>query len=64
MAAAFKGAFAVDFGAFHASYAKTARRIASREHRGSFLFDVDDMEQWIWERAIFNWKRYCQADSK
>lgn len=55
---------AVEFASFHSTYARTVRRIASREHRGSSLYDVDDIEQAIWERVIVNWQYYYKSASK
>ncbi|PRB44314.1 hypothetical protein CQ020_03645 [Arthrobacter sp. MYb23] len=54
----------LDFDSFHAAYVKTAGRIAFREHGGSTIYEVADVEQAIWERVIVDWKSYSKADAK
>ena len=50
--------------AFYLQYQETAGRIAIREHRKSTVYDVEDLEQAIWEHVVKKWPEYEDKDEK
>ena len=50
--------------AFYLQHQETAGRIAAREHRSSTIYDVEDLEQAIWEHVVKAWPEYAGQDEK
>lgn len=50
--------------AFYEDWFPSALRIATREHHGSAIYSIDDLEQAIWEHVLANWKYYAKAEPK